>query len=152
MRPTLTVSILIVMGVTAGCASSPAARPSSQNRTSSAASLASGADSSDSVTPAPYPMAGPVTSGPLGGNHCDSSRAWWDLSGAVITVQVSGPRPSLVSGQAVDASNVPVGSGTGRIDGGATGVQIRIPLTGTAAGVSMSIAGATRGTCEEKRH
>ena len=115
-------------------------RPSPSGPSPVAAS--SGAEAS--ATRSAFPTGAPVTSGPIGGNWCASGSAWWSPSGTGIVVQVQAPGPALLSVSIEDSANNPIGSGTGRMDEGAQGVEVHVPNVDVrkVAAVSVAIAGA----------
>lgn len=96
------------------------------------------------------PTGAPVTAGPLGGSWC--ADAWWHTAGSGIVVQVNATGPDIVSVQVVDAADTPIGSGTGRIDAGASGANVRIPVAEKIGGVSLGISGAEAGVCAVPQH
>jgi hypothetical protein len=141
--------LLVACSSSGGGSSSP---PISDGRATSAPPVTSAASAGSSS----YPEAGPVPSGPLGGNYCDPTKAYWSPSGTGIEVQVDGPAVSEVSISVVDAQNNDIsapGTGTGQIDAGKLGVLVHIPNVSVSkiAGVSLAIAGATQGICVVRR-
>lgn len=137
-------TIVILLSLLAGCSSSGASSP--------AATTAAGGPSGNVSTAQPFPLAGPVPSGPLGGDYCDPTAAHWEPSGDGIDVMVNAPAVSEVSVQVVDASNNPIGQGNGQVDAGSLGVKIHIAVTlSKIGGVALAIAGASSGTCAVKR-
>lgn len=146
MRIAAGIAAMILLAGAVGCSSSTskANQPSTSPATSSPSDTSGPSNASNA-----FPTAGPVPSGPLGGNYCDPTAAHWTTTGSGITVSVTAPAVSEISIQVVDSANNPIGDGTGQISVGGTGQQIDVPNVSAAniGGVSLSIAGATSGTC-----